>query len=44
MRRKQKKSKEQITAENYFPVSEENLRYAIEKQYKKPEEAVEIIE
>jgi DNA topoisomerase-1 len=44
MRRKPKKSKEQITAENYFPVSEENLRYAVEKQYKKPEEAVEIIE
>jgi DNA topoisomerase-1 len=43
MRRKPKKSREEKSAENYFPVSQENLKYAIEKPVKKPEEVVEII-
>jgi DNA topoisomerase I len=35
MRKKQKKSKEEKIAENYFPVDESNLKNTIEKPYKK---------
>ncbi len=34
MRKKAKKSKAQITAEEYFPVDERDVKYAIEKPYK----------
>ena len=34
MPKKQKKSKEEKTAENYFPVDETNLRHTIEKEHK----------
>ena len=34
MRKKAKKSTEQLTAEEYFPVDERDVKYAIEKQYK----------
>lgn len=44
MRIKKKKSSQERTAEEYFPVSEENLKYAVEKVYKKPEKTIEIIE
>jgi DNA topoisomerase-1 len=36
MRKKAKKSKEQLTAENYFPVTQEDVKHAIEKPYKQP--------
>ncbi|MDD5700094.1 MAG: DNA topoisomerase I [Candidatus Nanoarchaeia archaeon] len=44
MRIKKKKSSPEITAEEYFPVSEENLKHAVEKIYKKPEKVIEVIE
>src|SRR4030042_4886660 len=34
MRKKAKKSKAQITAEEYFPVDERDVKYAVEKLYK----------
>ena len=34
MRKKATKSKEQVLAENYFPVTERDVRYAIEKEHK----------
>jgi len=34
MRKKKQKSTEQVTAEEYFPVNEGDVKYAIEKQYK----------
>ena len=34
MRKKPAKSKEEKLAENYFPVDEDNLKFAVEKQYK----------
>jgi DNA topoisomerase I len=34
MRKKAKKSKEQVIAENYFPVDERDVKYAIEKENK----------
>ncbi len=34
MRKKTQKTKEQLTAENYFPVDERDVRYAIEKPQK----------
>ncbi len=37
MRKKQKKTKEEKTAENYFPIDKDDLKYAIEKKYKKPD-------
>jgi DNA topoisomerase I len=37
MLRKQKKSKEEKTVENYFPISEDNLKYSIKKEYSHPE-------
>ncbi|HTZ41747.1 MAG TPA: DNA topoisomerase I [Candidatus Omnitrophota bacterium] len=43
-KRKIPKSQGELSAENYFPVSEENLKHAIEKTYKKPEIVVPIIE
>ncbi len=36
MKKKRKKSKEEKVAENYFPVDESDLKYTIEKPYKKP--------
>jgi len=33
MPRKQKKTKEEKIAESYFPVNEDDLKYAIEKKY-----------
>ena len=36
MKKKQKKSKEEKVAENYFPVDESDLKHTIEKPYKKP--------
>ncbi|MDO8528580.1 MAG: DNA topoisomerase I [Nanoarchaeota archaeon] len=43
MRHKPKKTSAERSAENYFPVSEENLKYAIEKSVKEKEEIIEII-
>lgn len=37
MPRKQKKTKEEKIAEEFFPVDEDDLKYAIEKKYKKPD-------
>ena len=37
MPRKQKKTKEEKIAEDYFPVDKDDLKYAIEKKYKKPD-------
>ena len=37
MPRKQKKTKEEKTAEDYFPVDEDDLKHAVEKKYKKPD-------
>jgi len=34
MRKKATKSKEQVLAENYFPVTERDVRYAVEKEHK----------
>ena len=34
MKKKKQKSTEQVTAEEYFPVDERDVKYAIEKQYK----------
>ncbi|MCL5018302.1 MAG: DNA topoisomerase I [Candidatus Pacearchaeota archaeon] len=36
MRKKPEKSKEQKLAENYFPVDERDVKYAVEKVYKQP--------
>jgi DNA topoisomerase I len=36
-KKKRKKSKEEKVAENYFPVDETDLKYTIEKKYKKPD-------
>ncbi|MDD5012298.1 MAG: DNA topoisomerase I [Candidatus Nanoarchaeia archaeon] len=36
MRKKPEKSKEQKLAENYFPVDERDIKYAVEKPYKQP--------
>ncbi|MEF9427184.1 MAG: hypothetical protein L0956_08450 [Candidatus Mariimomonas ferrooxydans] len=36
MPRKQKKTKEEKIAEDYFPVDKDDLKHAIEKKYKKP--------
>ncbi len=44
LKKKKTKSREQLTAENYFPVSEENRKYAVEKVYKKPDKIAEVIE
>lgn len=44
MRKKIKKSMQERTAEEYFPVSEESLKHAVVKIYKKPEEVSVIIE
>ncbi len=50
MRRKPKKSREEKIVENYFPVSQENLKYAVEKPVKSllvdnyPIETIEITE
>ena len=38
MPRKQKKSKEEQLAESFFPVDEDDVKYAIEKPYKTPNE------
>ena len=43
MARKQRKTKEQKYAENYFPVDETDVRYSIEKQAKKEVPKEEII-
>lgn len=43
MPQRKRKSKEEKTAENYFPVNESDLRYAVEKPYK-PLEAIPIEE
>ena len=37
-RKPPKKTKEEKIAENYFPVDESDLKYTIEKEYKKPDE------
>ncbi|HEA46300.1 MAG TPA: DNA topoisomerase I [Candidatus Pacearchaeota archaeon] len=37
MLKKKKKSQEEKLAEDFFPIDEDNLRYAIEKKYKKPD-------
>lgn len=37
MPKKSKKTKEEKTAENYFPVDADDLKYAVEKEYKKPD-------
>ena len=34
MRHKTKKTAEQRTAEEYFPVNKDDLKYAVEKPYK----------
>lgn len=36
MRRKPEKTKEQKTAENYFPIDESSVQHAVEKVYKRP--------
>ena len=36
MPRKQKKTKEEKTAEDFFPIDEDDLKYAVEKTYSKP--------
>ncbi len=37
MKKKTQKSSEQQTAEEFFPVDTDDLKYAVEKQYKKPD-------
>jgi DNA topoisomerase-1 len=44
LKKKKTKSREQLTAEDYFPVSSENLKYAVEKVYHEPKKVVEIVE
>ena len=45
IRKKIQKTKEEKVAEEYFPVDESNLRYAVEKEFKKPDkESLEKIE
>jgi len=43
MPRKTKKSKEQKLAENYFPVDENDVKLAVEKEYKKPVSLSEMV-
>lgn len=44
MRHKTRKTAEQKTAEEYFPVNKDDLKYAVEKQYKSQKNSVEKIE
>ena len=44
MRHKTKKTAEQRTAEEYFPVNKDDLKYAVEKPYKSQKNSVEKIE
>ena len=37
MRKKRKKTKRERIAEGFFPVGEDNLKYAVEKKYSKPD-------
>ncbi len=44
LRKKKIKSIQEKTTENYFPVSERDIPYAVEKIYKEPQKVVEVVE